>query len=313
MRISPSSRASIVIRLPHNKFIPTIAVPWDSTTTTSRGSSCQLALPKYVFITETSPSAKVNLRCPIGFSCRRRMVGMGRDTSPLKPVSRTAATGTKRPNPSKTSNRIIGVLSAVTRPLIMDCRPSRKPDVGRRIADTNRPGHGTGTSVEEAAGGIRITFAYLVVAGVDIYDHEFSMLSGLNQRPNSLLVDCRATGRKVCGYPLNRTDTHAVMLTRPGPGVTAPNQRSTYACITEARIGHPEQQWYITSAGGEFPMNNHNKSAADVRAEIRTGAFAQGSPRASRPAPHRRTSPFFPRSTPSTSSSSANVTANPAH
>ena len=123
MRISPSSRASIVIRLPHSKFIPTIAVPWDSTTTTSRGSSCQLALPKYMFITETSPSANVNLRCPIGLSCRLRIVGMGSDTSPLKPVSRTAATGIERPNPSKTSNRIIGVISAVTRPLIMDCRP----------------------------------------------------------------------------------------------------------------------------------------------------------------------------------------------
>ena len=178
---------------------------------------------------------------------------MGRDTSPLKPVSRTAATGTERPNPSKTSNRIIGVLSAVTRPLIMDCRPSRKPDVGRRIADANRPGHGTGTSVEEAAGGIRITFAYLVVAGVDIYDHEFSILSRLNQRSNSALVDCRATGRKVCGYPLNRTDAHAVMLTRPSPGVTAPNQRSTSPCITEARIGHPEQQWYITFCRRRIP------------------------------------------------------------
>ena len=195
---------------------------------------------------------------------------MGRDTSPVKPVSRTAATGTERPSPSKTSSRIIGVLWAVTRPLIMDCRPSRKPNVGRRIANTNRPGHGAGSSVQQATGGVRITFAYLVVAGEDIYDHEFSMLSGLNQRPNSPLVDCRATGRKVCGYPLNRTDAHAVMLTRLSPMVTAPNHRHTYPCITEARIGHPEQQWYITSAGGESPMNNHSKSAADVRAEIRS-------------------------------------------
>ena len=90
--MSPSSRASRVILLPHKRLIPIIVGLSDSTATTLSGSSCQVTLAAYVFITDIPPSANVNVRCPVGLSPRRTMVVVGNEISPEKPVSNTAAT-----------------------------------------------------------------------------------------------------------------------------------------------------------------------------------------------------------------------------